>query len=463
MAETLRLLMLNPFFYPYQGGTEKHLLEVSKRLAERGHDVTVLTARLPDTKKFEKLYNVNVVRTPALVLKTLPHPLPPPYAVMPQHAVDFQRLARRADVVHGHNRFMYGLTELALVRALGKTLCWTLHNARPEGIDPATDLCGQAFDESMGRIVMRNCDGVIGVSKATLDSTLPEDYAGVKRAVYNGVDERLFTPGEASGDWRKRLGIPRGKKIVLCVCRLVEQKGLVFLIEAMHRVDAAFVLLGRGPLEKELAAFAAKHGLSDKFFPCTERVSDRELVDLYRTADVFVLPSLYEPFGMVIVEAMACGKPVIGTDVGGIPEIIREDTNGFLVPPRSPRALADRINAILENEDKAARFGIAGRKIVENEFTWERTASGYEAFYERVLAAREEKNSKGSARGRRLRKALAKAFLSERGVSVLKPSALKTRFKKKIKEKKEVFKEKISKHFAGIKTRVKKKLVKGAK
>jgi glycosyltransferase involved in cell wall biosynthesis len=382
--------MLNPFFHPYQGGTEKHLLEVSKRLAER-HEVTVLTARLPDTKRFETLYGVRVVRTPALVLKKLPKPLPPPFAIMPQHGVDLQRLARRADIVHFHNRFFYGLTEVAMVRALDKTLCLTLHNARPMGIDPATDLCGQAYDDSVGRIIMRKCDGVIGVSQATLDTTLPEDFEGVKSVVYNGVDEKLFTPGEASGDWRARLRIPRGKKIVLCVCRLVEQKGLRFLLEAMRKIDAALVLLGRGPLEKELAAFAAAHGVADKFFPCTERISDRELVDLYRSCDVFVLPSLYEPFGMVLVEAMACGKPVVGSDVGGIPEIIRADTNGFIVPPRNPRQLADAINAVLGNEEKARRFGAAGRKIVENEFTWERTARGYEAFYKKVLESVGEK------------------------------------------------------------------------
>jgi len=420
VGETLNILMLNPFFHPYQGGTEKHLLEVSKRLAER-HNVTVLTARLPDTKRSETLYGVRVVRTPALVLKTLPKPLPPPFAVMPQHGVDFQRLARRADIVHGHNRFMYGLAEIALVRALGKTLCWTLHNARPMGIDPATDLCGQAYDESFGRIVMTNCDGIIGVSQATLDSTLPEDYRGVKQVVYNGVDERLFTPGEASGDWRQRLGIPRNKKIVLCVCRLVEQKGVAYLLEAMRKVDAALVLLGRGPLEKEFGVLARRLGVADKFFPCTERVSDQELVDLYRTADVFVLPSLYEPFGMVIVEAMSCGKPVVGTDAGGIPEIIREDTNGFIVPPRNPRALAERINAILLNEDKAARFGAAGRKIVEHEFTWERTTRGYEAFYKRVPSGEGGKAS------------ILKGFLSNGRVSGLSVSGASSSLKNKIK------------------------------
>ncbi len=415
MAETLRILMLNPFFHPYQGGTEKHLLEVSKRLAKK-HEVTVLTARLPETKKFEKIYGVNVVRTPSIILRSLPYPLPPPMALMPQHALDLQRLARRADVVHMHNRFVYGFTEIALLHALDKTTCLTLHNARTVGIDPATDLCGQAYDESIGRFVMGSCDGVIGVSQATLDSTLSEKYAGVKRVVYNGVDERLFTPGEATGDWRKRLGIPRNKKVVLCVCRLIEQKGVEYLIEAMRKVDAALVLLGRGPLEKQLLRYAASHGVAEKVFLYTEKVSDQELVDLYRTADVFVLPSLYEPFGMVIVEAMSCGKPVIGTDVGGIPEIIREDTNGFIVPSRNSRALADKINAILQNEEKAARFGLAGRKIVEHEFTWERTARGYEEFYSRVEAAVAAEQVGGGRQ--RLRKTVLKAFLNRDGLSV---------------------------------------------
>ncbi len=469
MAETLKLLMLNPFFYPYQGGTEKHLLEVSKRLAER-HDVTVLTSQLPDTKRFEKIYGVNVVRTPALVLTKLPHPLPPPFPVMPQHGVDLRRLAKRADVVHAHNRFIYGLTEVAMVRALNRTLCLTLHNARPMGIGPSTDLFGQAYDESVGRIVMRACNGVIGVSQATLDTTLPEDYDGVKSVVYNGVDEKTFTPGEAGGNWRKRLGIPEGKKIVLCVCRLVEQKGIVFLLEAMHDVDAALVLLGRGPLETELASYAAAHRVSEKLFPCTERISDSELVDLYRTADVFVLPSLYEPFGMVIVEAMSCGKPVIGTGVGGIPEIIREDTNGLIVPPRNPRALANAINAVLLNDAKARRFGLAGRKIVENEFTWAKTAHGYEEFYKRVQLAEAERETEREAKrgaklgkgsgigsGTRFRRAWAKAFLSKGGVSV--SSALKRRIKRRFSK----IKKRIRKNLKKVKNAKKVKKLKTVK
>ena len=473
MSETLKLLMLNPFFYPYQGGTEKHLLEVSKRLAER-HEVTVLTSQLPDTKRFEKIYGVNVVRTPALILTKLPHPLPPPFPLMPRHGFDLQRLAKRADVVHAHNRFIYGLTEVAMVRALNRTLCLTLHNARPMGIGPSTDLFGQAYDESVGRIIMRACDGVIGVSQATLDTTLPEDYDGVKSVVYNGVDEKTFTPGEAGGNWRKRLGIPAGKKIVLCVCRLVEQKGIVFLLEAMHDVDAALVLLGRGPLETELASYAAAHRVSEKLFPCTERISDSELVDLYRTADVFVLPSLYEPFGMVIVEAMACGKPVVGTGVGGIPEIIREDTNGLIVPPRNPRALANAINAIIENDAKARRFGLAGRKIVENEFTWQRTAHGYEEFYKRVQLAEAERSVSrsdkswmklginsvvGNKAGNRMqfKKAWAKAFLSKGGVSV--SSALKRRLKRRFSK----IKKRIRKNLKTVKNAKKVKKSKNVK
>ena len=115
----MRILMLNPFFFPYAGGTEKHLFEVSKRLA-RKHDVTVLTARLPDTEAQEEINGVCVVRTPARILEKLPKPLPPPLPLMPRHKEELKRLITENDVVHGHNRFVYGLSESALVKKAGR-------------------------------------------------------------------------------------------------------------------------------------------------------------------------------------------------------------------------------------------------------------------------------------------------------------------------------------------------------
>ncbi|VVB68077.1 Trehalose synthase [Candidatus Norongarragalina meridionalis] len=368
----MRILMLNPFFFPYTGGTEKHLLEVSKRLA-RKHDVTVLTARLPNTEAQEEINGVCVVRTPARILENLPKPLPPPLPLMPKHKEELKRLIAENDVVHGHNRFVYGLSESALAKKMGRKMCWTLHNARPEGINFLTDVGGQAFDDLVGRRILKRCDGVLAVSKATMEATLPHDYAGARGIAYNGVDTKTFKPMNAK-TMRERFGL-RGK-VVMTNCRLVEQKGIKYLIDAMRGIDAQLVVFGRGPLLEKLKKRA--EGTDAVFI--YEHLSDAELAALYAACDVFVLPSLWEPFGMVLAEAMACGKPVIGTRVGGIPEIVTKDC-GFLAPPADSKALAERLLLLLGDNGLRKRMGSAGRRHVLREFTWEKTAAAYEKIY----------------------------------------------------------------------------------
>jgi len=383
----VRLLMLNPFYYPYSGGTEKHLFEACRRLAKK-HDVTVLTSMLPHTKREEEIEGVRILRTPAAVLTWLPHPLPPPVPLYPLPWPDFVREVNDADVVHIHNRFVYSLFELfAIKKILKKKLALTLHNAKPQGIDLPTDFVGGLYEDVYGRKIMANCDAIAGVSKNTLDITVPPDLLMPKQVVYNGVDVDWFNPKNSGGTVLRDLVGVEGKKIVLTVCRLVEQKGLDYLLESIPLVDkqmngkAHFVLVGRGPLLSHLQKKARSLGVEGKISFLAERFSEKDLAALYAACDCFVLPSLWEPFGIVVVEAMATGKPVVGTDIGGIPEIIAHGKNGFLVQPRDARALAERIAFVLENPKAAKKMGAEGRKIAVKNFTWDETAKSYEQFY----------------------------------------------------------------------------------
>lgn len=378
--------MLNPFFYPYSGGTEKHLFEVGKRLAKT-HEVTVLTAKLPKTKRIEYIEGMRVVRMPSVVFTEAPHPLPPPIPFYLFPWPDFVREAEKADVIHVHNRFAYSFLELmVLKKAFKKKLAITLHNARPQGIDLATDLLGGFYDDVSGSKIIANCDGIAGVSRNTLDATVPSGVKAPQKVIYNGVDVNLFNPKNSGEGAKHDLGLD-GKKIVLTVCRLMEQKGVDYLLEAIPAVTrsekgkAHFVVLGRGPRLEHLQKKAKELGVESSVSFLTERLSERDLAALYAACDCFVLPSLWEPFGMVLVEAMASGKPVVGSDIGGIPEIIDHGKSGFLVAPRNPKALADRISFLLENPKSARKMGAVARKIVTKKFTWDETARGYKKFY----------------------------------------------------------------------------------
>ncbi len=371
----MRLLMLNPFYAPYLGGTEKHLVEVCRRLAKK-HDVTVLTARLPNTKEEETIDGVRVVRSRAWILKQLPKPLPPPIPITPLGLVDLKREAAKADLVHVHNRFCYGAAEMWVIKGvLEKKLGLTLHNARTVGVDKSTDALGQFYDDFIGKGIMREADCVAGVSRATIEVTVPKKLWGKCSVIYNGTDVNLFNPRVKPEGIEDELGLEEG--FVLTNCRLVPQKGVKHLVEAMKGVDARLVVFGRGPLKEELEKQAKKAGVNAAFV--SQRITDEQLARLYSACSAFVLPSVWEPFGMVLTEAMSCGKPVVGTDAGGIPEVIGDA--GLVVPKANPKKLRDAINCVLGDPKLARRFGRDGRKRVLSKFTWDHTARGYEKMY----------------------------------------------------------------------------------
>ncbi len=383
----MKILMLNPFFYPYQGGTEKHILEVGERLVKRGFEVTVLTTLLQDTVPRETINGIDVRRVNALmVMQKLPpfSPVPPPIALAPLMSNAIKETAKDFDWVHINNRFFYSPTDAKNVKKLGKKLAITLHNARTKGISPATDFFGQLYDETNGRQIMKQCDAIAAVSKNTLDITVPKEYQSKGRVVYNGVNLDAFNPSVSGEKMKKELDCD-GKKLIVTVCRLTEQKGLRYLLAAMKEVaairkDAHLAILGVGSQEEELRKITSKLGLESKVTFINRKIPEGDLSALYAACDVFVLPSLWEPFGMVICEAMATCKPVVGTAIGGIPEIITPDC-GFLVKPKDSEDLAEKLLWLLDDEKKAREMGIAGRKRVEQNFTWDRTADGYEKMY----------------------------------------------------------------------------------
>ncbi|MBI5228797.1 glycosyltransferase family 4 protein, partial [Candidatus Micrarchaeota archaeon] len=375
----MRVLMLNPFFLPYSGGTEKHVYEVSKRLAKK-FDVTVFTAELPNTKHLDEMDGIKIVRTPATILQKLPYPIPPPMPIAPFELRDLRKAARDADIVHIHNRFYYGPAHLLLLKTLRKKMALTLHNARPQGISPATDFLGGLYDETIGQMTMRSCERIAAVSRNTLEITVPPELLERGRVIYNGVDTERFNPRNKGERVREKFGCAGGK-MVLCVSRLIEQKGIAYLIRAMaevkQEIDAKLVVLGRGPLENELRNETKKAGVEKEAIFITERISEEELARLYAACDVFCLPSLWEPLGMVFCEAMSSGKPAVGSRIGGIPEIITPDV-GMLCEPKNPKNTAEKLILVLGDEKLRKKMGEAGRKRVLEKFTWDRTAEGYE-------------------------------------------------------------------------------------
>ncbi len=294
-----------------------------------------------------------------------------------------------AQVAHAHTWYasMAGL----LVRTLYRIpLVVTLHSLEP--LRPwKADQLGPGYLISAGveRHAVEAADRVIAVSEAMRADVLRHFSLDAARVVvvHNGVDPEIYRRTRERGAL-ERLGIR--EPYVLFVGRVSEQKGLFDLVEAARALPAAatVVICAAAPDTPELQARLARavEGLpSIRFIPEMLDVSD--VVQLYSHAEVFVCPSVYEPFGLINLEAMACETPVVASAVGGILEVVEDGRTGLLVPPARPAELAAAIRSLLDDPTRARAMGVAGRRRVEERFTWERVAERTEGVYSEAISS----------------------------------------------------------------------------
>ncbi len=389
-SDKMRILMVNAFFHPYQGGTEKCVLELSKRMAEN-HEVHVITSRLPDTSKKDTYKGIKIHRLPSKVIEDLPDPLPPPYPYTPGLTLQLRKKVKEIDpdIIHTHNRFFPKWNAPQLFRTLfNKPVFMTLHNAQTQGIDKKTDFFGQLYDNTLGKIIMKKADLLIGNSKDTLNRTAPNNMPEEKKKViYNGIDTSKYQPTHEH-DIKNELEVD---KYTLTVSRLVKQKGLEYMVKALPKiieesnVDSnryKHVVIGQGPEKENLKELAEELGVSENLH-FTGFVPEEKMTDYYTQANAFILPSLYEPFGIVLVESMACETPVIATDAGGIPEVLGD--TGIGINQRNPGEIAENTVKLLENPEKAKEIGKKGRKRAKEKFEWDKITEKTEETYKDFL------------------------------------------------------------------------------
>ena len=208
-------------------------------------------------------------------------------------------------------------------------------------------------------------------------------------AIPTGVDVRgRFDPDAEAGRLKQELGLRADVPLVGTVAILRFKKGHHVLIEAIPQIlravpDAVFVFAGDGPQSQNIAHAIRDRGLESSVHLLGLR---RDIPNVLKSIDAFVLPTLEEALGTSFLEAMAMGKPVVGTRVGGVPEVIREGVNGFLVKPNDPADLAGATIRLLEDPERARLMGLEGRKIVEAEFTVQGMCQRMHDLYRSMLA-----------------------------------------------------------------------------
>jgi glycosyltransferase involved in cell wall biosynthesis len=207
------------------------------------------------------------------------------------------------------------------------------------------------------------------------------------QTVQTCVDLDKFDPGKAGDGLRQELGLVPGTPLVGTVSILRRKKGHHVLLDAIPRIlerfpDTVFVFAGNGPQRENITNRIKDLGLGKKVFLLGLR---HDVPYILNSIDLFVLPTLQEALGTSFVEAMAMGKPLIGTDVGGVGELIRDGQNGYLIKPDDPSALADAITRMLEDREKAEAMGKQGMDMVRKHFTSERMCGEMYDLYSSLL------------------------------------------------------------------------------
>lgn len=400
------------------GGQNVYVAELSRHLGQHGYQVDVFTRRdrpdLPPVVDFAP--GVRVVHASAgpaeARSKDALWPLMPAFRDAISRFMAEQE--KPYDLLHS-NFWLSGWVAEQLGRQLGLPLVHIFHatgqtKRRHQGSDDGSPAARIAVE----RGIVRGADRLIAQCPSERDE-LVEDYGadpGRVAVIPSGVDSDVFHP-LARDEARRRVGLPLADKVAVYVGRLVPRKDVANIIRAIALLAASGepgdLLVVGGDTERadpeatpeigRLQRLAADCHVADRVRFVGKRPAAL-LHDYYCAGDVVVTTPWYEPFGLTPLEAMACGRPVIGAAVGGITFTVRHGETGYLVPPRDPAALAQRLREVFAQPDVAQRLGDAGRGRVEQMFTWPVTAAQTAALYETVLATPPHRHGRaGSAAG----------------------------------------------------------------
>lgn len=376
------------------GGQNVHVAALATQLADRGHEVTVYTRRdrpLDDLPERVALADgVTVVNVPVGPSRHVPKddllPLMNDFSDWMQ--ADWTRHGR-PDIMHAHF-WMSGLAALRAADATGVPMAQTFHalgtvKRRHQGAEdtsPPSRIADEARIGQRADVIIATCtDEVAELQRSGVDTTRT-------RVVPCGVDTSLFRPGEHS-ERNTALG-----PLLLTVARLVPRKGIETAIRALAHLPTARLLVIGGPDRAELASdleaarlmrIAGSLGVMGRIRFAGSVAHDR-MPTAYHACDVVVASPWYEPFGITPVEAAACGRPVVGSAVGGLLDTVVHEKTGLLVPPRDPDALAIAVARITSSPRMSRNCGVRAAERAHERYAWPRIAEQTEQVFQETLA-----------------------------------------------------------------------------
>jgi glycosyltransferase involved in cell wall biosynthesis len=391
MKDKLTVLMLS-WEYPPRviGGISPHIYFLSKHLAKQDVKVYVVTCDFPGAPAHEVIDDVEVYR-----IDSYKNPSPDFATWVYLMNMNMQRetaaltrkIADKIDVFHAHD-WLVANAGIGLKHVFRKPLLVTMHSTelgRRDGLHTATE---KMIHETEAWLTYEAwkviCCSDYMISHVKYAYGLPSDKLVM---VPNGVNIHNYDSDGDLKDIRSKFALPE-EKIVLFVGRLVYEKGIHVLINAvpkiLSKVNAKFIIVGSGYMKEQLLNIVRSMGLEHKVL-FEGFMDEPTLLKLQRCADVSVVPSLFEPFGIVALEAMAARSPVVASDTGGLSEIIEHDVTGVKVYPNNPDSLAWGISKVLLDANYAKYISENAYKRVQEKYDWDKIARQTKSIYEGVL------------------------------------------------------------------------------
>ncbi len=394
----MNVCFVTPEYFPISGGTGAYVYYLSRSLQKLGHNVHVVARHTEDSEDVVDGVDVHY-------RKGVGNAVTRYWRFARSTSKKIEELNKKIgiDIIHANLPLV---PSFAIPSDSAKALVCAVHSTwkgealvtrrdNPKNLNPNEKMMLR-FNfllRSYEKKLMDRSDALIAVSKYTTGELtklygIDEEKIHV---IYNGVDVQKFKSRPNRAGLRREFGLEEKQKIVLFVGRLYHRKGLETLLHSIPPVlrefkDVKFAISGTGFKKKEesLRRLAKKLKIEDHV-SFLGYVPDEKLPDLYAASDIFVLPAIYENFPFAILEAQATGLPVISTKVGGIPEFLVDNENGFLIDPGDSKQLTQRVLTLLQHPNLAKEMGDRGRKLIEEKFSWRLIASQVIDLYHKLL------------------------------------------------------------------------------
>ncbi len=372
------------------GGIARVVNDLSKRLIKDGHDVTVITYREENAPYFEEDKGVKVYRIDN-------------YIIHPNNFIDwimqmnFNMVAKaneiianegKFDVIHAHD-WLVAYCAKTLKNSYDIPIVSTIHateSGRNSGIHDETQ---RYINDTEWMLTYESTEVIVNSNymKRELQSLFGLPFEKIN-VTPNGINTNMYNTIEKDYNFRRQYALDN-EKIILFMGRLVYEKGVQHLISAMPKIlagyhDAKLIITGKGGMIDELKSQVHSMGIENKVY-FTGYMDAKQVCKMYKCADVAVFPSTYEPFGIVALEAMLAGTPVVVSDIGGLNEIVTHGVNGMKSYAGNPNSIADSILELLYNKQLCENVVKKAKSIVKNEYNWAKIAQDTHFIYQKAI------------------------------------------------------------------------------